>query len=147
MTITATWADLEPGTVVDREVHEAIVSTPGDVRKLVDALARPNTSEARLVHTARPQEYDEISGQLEYDNQVIVGTWGQFGYIEFFDPGHWSQPVGDPASPEWHTTTSGHFHAGTGIPVETLVEAVTEFLRTARRPTCVRWREIGGSDD
>jgi hypothetical protein len=28
MTINATWADLEPGTVIDREVHKTILVSP-----------------------------------------------------------------------------------------------------------------------
>jgi hypothetical protein len=143
MTINADWADLEPGTVIDREVHETILASPDDVQKLVDALTKPHTSEAHLVHAGRPKRYNKILNRLENDNQVFLAVTGGFGYMEYFDPNHWSQFVGDPASPEWHTTSSGYFYPGTGVSLDTLVKAVSEFLVTAERPTCVQWRECG----
>jgi hypothetical protein len=145
VTINADWADLEPGSVITRQVHRTVLVTPDDVRKLVETLAKPHTSEAHLVHTGRPKRYNTIFDEFEDDNQVFLGVVDSFGYMEYFDPDHWSQMIGDPASPEWHTTTSGYFHPGTGVSLDTLVKAVSEFLTTAERPTCVPWRECGSA--
>jgi hypothetical protein len=141
MTIDADWADLEPGTVIDRQVHQAVLASPDDVRRLVDALAQPNTSEAHLVHAGRPKRYNKILGRFEADNRVFLAVANGFGYMEFFDPEHWSQLAGDPTSPEWHTTSSGYFHPGTGVSLDTLVDAVSEFLATGERPVGMQWRE------
>jgi hypothetical protein len=141
MTITAGWADLEPGTVIVRRAHQMVLKTSEDVRDLVEILAKPDTGEAHMVHTGRPKWRNEFSDELEDDNQVFIGTCGGFWYMEYFDPTNWSQLVGDPISPEWHTVHSGHFFAGTGVSMDTIIKAITEFMVTAERPTCVEWRE------
>jgi hypothetical protein len=141
MTITARWADLEPGSTAVREHHETLLSSAADVRALMDRLSEPNTSEAHLVHNDRPQRFNELFGQHEVDHQVVVGVWRGFGYLEFIGPGHHAQLAGDPASPEWHTSASDHFPMGSGVAVDDLVAAVAEFLVTRELPTCVAWRE------
>jgi hypothetical protein len=141
MTITARWAELEPGTVIGRADHEMTVATPEDARALVGRLARPHTSEAHLTHRGRPTRPSPLLGDLRPDHKVVIAVWQGYGYMEYIDPTHWSQLVGEPATPEWHTTTSEHFGAGSGVRLDTLVDAVTEFLTTGQRPTTVAWRE------
>jgi hypothetical protein len=144
MTIDAYWADFEPpDTIIERESHESVLTTPDDVRVLVNALARPNTSEALLVHRGRPMEFNKFLGRTEIDHQVIIVVWRGYGYMEYSDPMHYSQFEGDPNSPEFHTSTSGYFYPGTGVSLDTLVGAVSEFVATGERPVCVQWRECG----
>jgi hypothetical protein len=143
VSITANWSDLEPGTMTDQESHETTLASHDDVRNLLNTLARPNTSEAYLVHEGRPTRYNPALAATEIDHGVVIAVRHGFGYMEYADPDRFSQLVGNPAAPGWHTTESGYFRPGTGVPVETLIEAVTEFLLTAQRPTCVRWREVG----
>jgi len=142
MTIIARWAELEPGTVIGRADHEMIVATHQDVRTLVDQLAHPHTSEAHLIHQNRPTRPSPLLGDLMPDHKVVIAVWRGYGYMEYTDPTHWSQLVGQPASPEWHTTTSEHFGAGSGVWLDTLIDAVTELLNTGQRPTIVTWREL-----
>jgi hypothetical protein len=62
--------------------------------------------------------------------------------LEYSDDDHdLCQPAGDPESPVFHSD-SDQFEAGTGIPIATFTKALKEFLVTARRPTCVEWREV-----
>jgi hypothetical protein len=64
-------------------------------------------------------------------------------FLEYTDPHHWCQPIGDPSSPEWHTGTGEHFRAGSGISPVELVNALSEFLTKPGRPACLTWREHG----
>jgi hypothetical protein len=145
MTIMAAWADFHPGTERERETHEVTLSTRSDVQELVDRLARPDTSEAVLTHSARPLRTNEFTGESGSDHHVVVGVFKGFGYVEYTDPDHVSQIVGEPSSPEWHTTMSDHFLAGTGVSLATLVDLIEEFRTTSVRPTIVRWRDgLGG---
>jgi Immunity protein Imm1 len=146
MTIITYWADFEPGTIIERISHETVLATPDDVQTLIDGLARPSTSEASLVHTKRPKEHNKLFDTMENDHQVIIAVWRGHGYMEYSDPKYYSQFAGDPASPEWHTSSSGYFYPGTGVSLDTLVKAVSEFLVTAERPTCVQWRECGSPE-
>ncbi|GDY33770.1 Imm1 family immunity protein [Gandjariella thermophila] len=143
MTITARWADLRPGTVTAQAEHEMTLSTSEDIRGLVERLSAAHTSEAHLVHHDRPRKVSAFGGDSRPDHHVVVGVWQGFGYIEYTDPEHWSQPIGDPNSPEWHTSTGEHFRAGSGIPITDLVNALSEFLTNPQRPACLTWREHG----
>ncbi|MGW4112242.1 hypothetical protein ACWEFJ_15310 [Actinosynnema sp. NPDC004786] len=115
MTIEAIWADFVPGTLDEREVHKDRLATRADIEGLVHRLGRPDTSEAQLIHSSRPVEVDSITGQTVPDHQVIVVVRGGFGYVEYAGEDEFCQSVGDPASPEHHTSTSGYFHPGTGV--------------------------------
>jgi Immunity protein Imm1 len=139
--ITARWSSLQAGLESDGEHHVTVLATPDDVRGLVEQLRGPDTTEAHLVHGARPRDVDEWSGDETPDHQVTIGVHAGFGYMEFIDSAHVVQIVGDPESPEWHTHSSGYFNRGSGISVDTLTDMVTEFLTTGQLPTRVRWRE------
>jgi hypothetical protein len=145
MTIEAIWAEFEPGTFNEREVHRDRLATRADIEALVHRLGRPDTSEAQLIHSARPLETDSITGGTTLDHQVIVVVRAGFGYMEYAGEDHFCQSVGDPASPEYHTTTSNYFYPGTGVPLATLVDLIEEFRATAARPTIVQWPDaLGG---
>jgi hypothetical protein len=141
-TIDARWAQLEPGTVHPRAQHHDQLTTPADVAHLVDQLAQPHTSEAYLTHQDRPQTTSTVTGRTKADHGLVVGVWDGRGYAEYHDPTHYSQTVGEPDSPEWHTVHQGHFLPGSGIRLADLTALITEFLHTAHIPTCVRWRDL-----
>ncbi|MFC6092442.1 Imm1 family immunity protein [Saccharothrix lopnurensis] len=145
MTVQVRWTDLEPGTIRHAEVHEVVLTARSDVEELVARLARPDTSEALLVHSARPLKTSSLTGGSAPDHRVVVAVGSSgFGYVEYLGPGGVDQLVGDPGSPEWHTTTGGHFPAGAGVDLATLVEVVEEFRVTAARPASVGWRDALG---
>jgi hypothetical protein len=140
MTIMATWTDFVPGTEWERATHEVELASRADVREFVDLVARPNTSEAVLMHTARPLRTNEFTGEVGSDHHVVVGFFKGFGYVEYTDIDQVSRIVGDLSSPEWRTTVSDHFPPGTGVSPATLIALIDEFRVTAARPTIVQWR-------
>ncbi|WP_367136707.1 Imm1 family immunity protein [Saccharothrix sp. HUAS TT1] len=144
MTVEAIWSDLEPGTVLSKDLHEQVLATRPDVQVFVQRLALPDTSEAQLIHSARPLETDSVTGRTIPDHQVIVAVCDGFGYIEYAGEDDFVQSVGSPDSPGWTTTASNYFHPGTGVPLTTLVDLIDEFRTTAARPTSVRWRDVLG---
>ncbi|WP_447003660.1 Imm1 family immunity protein [Saccharothrix isguenensis] len=141
MTIMATWTDFVPGTEREHATHEVELATRADVREFVDLLTRPNTSEAVLMHTGRPLRQHESTGELGSDHHVVVGFFKGFGYVEYTDRDRVSQLVGDSSSPEWRTTMSDHFPAGTGISPAAMVDLIDQFRATSTRPTIVQWRD------
>jgi hypothetical protein len=145
MKIEASWADLEPGTVLKRQFHEEMLSTRSEVEAFVHRLGEPDTGEGLLLHTTRPWRTSSLDGRSVPDHQVIVAVCDGFGYMEFSDDDHFCQCVGAPESPGWTTTTSNYFYPGTGVPLATLVDLIDEFRATAARPTIVQWRDaLGG---
>lgn len=140
MTFTAAWGrydENDPGAGTTRTV-----ATPEQVDELVRALSEENAYAARIIHDARPPVRSPLSGEPVPDHALWAGVWQGYGYLMHVDPAHdLSQPVGDPASPVYHSD-SDEFEAGTGIPVETFTEALKEFLATAQRPTRVEWRAV-----
>lgn len=116
------------------------VTTPDDVDALVGELAKETSEAAKIEHSDRPPT--TFLGTTGPDHLLGAGIWKGYGYLEYADPDHeLCQPVGDPDSPAYHSD-SDEYEAGTGIPIETFTEALKEFLATAQRPTCVRWREV-----
>lgn len=141
MTITARWADLEPGTTTTRENREMVLTTSRDVCTLIDQLGKVHTSEAHLAHANRPKRFNEWLGTDELDHQVVIDIWRDFGYMEFIDSDHNVQLIGDPTSPERHTSSSGYFYPGSGVGRDLMATVVSEFLSTGQLPNSVAWRE------
>jgi anaerobic selenocysteine-containing dehydrogenase len=99
---------------------------PEDVDALVDVLA-PDYA---------------FTASLECDRAVLEAhVQGDFGYLCYYGPEFaGAYTVGDPTSPEVTASETG-FPAGTGIPLDTFRQAITEFMDTHRVPTCVHWKD------
>lgn len=140
MTIMATWTDFVPGTERERATHEVELASRADVREFVDLLARPDTSEAVLMHTGRPLLTNGFTGEVGSDHHVVVGFFQGFGYVEFTDSDQVSRIVGEPSSPAWYTTAGDHFLPGASVAPATLIDLIDQFRATATRPAIVQWR-------
>ncbi|MFC6093945.1 Imm1 family immunity protein [Saccharothrix lopnurensis] len=81
------------------------------------------------------------SAGLHPDHEVVAAVHEHFGFLLFSAQGHTAILDGDPASPAWTTPGGHHFPTGSGAAAPTLIEAVTEFLNTQERPTCVTWHQ------
>uniref|UniRef100_UPI003F49B261 Imm1 family immunity protein n=1 Tax=Amycolatopsis sp. CA-096443 TaxID=3239919 RepID=UPI003F49B261 len=92
------------------------LATDADVTRLVELLAQPWADTALDVH--------------------LTDQWGYLQYTE--DAGHLIAD-GDPESPA--VPSEVDFPAGTGLPVEQVVTAVREFVRTGQLPDTVPWRD------
>ncbi|MFC5054314.1 Imm1 family immunity protein [Saccharothrix xinjiangensis] len=142
LTVTASWT--LHGHPQDREL-----ATPEDVARLITADIPPSV-DVMLLHHGRPMALIEVknphsstglSARLHPDHEVVTAVHERFGFLLFSTEGHTARLDGDPASAAW-TTPGGHrFPAGSGVAVPTLIEAITEFLDTQERPTCVTWRQ------
>jgi hypothetical protein len=116
------------------------VTTPDEVKALVDQLSQDTSEAAKIEHLGR--ERLTFEGESAPDHLLAAGVRGGYGYLEYVDDDHeLCQPVGDPDSPVYHSD-SDQYEAGTGVPIETFTKALKEFLATAQRPTCVEWREV-----
>ncbi|WP_433265327.1 Imm1 family immunity protein [Actinosynnema sp. CS-041913] len=122
-----------------RAGNRMTVTTSADVEALVERLAKATSQAAKIIHQARPPVRSALSGELEPDHMLWAGIWQGYGYLIFGDDEDLWFPVGDPASPVYHSD-SDEYDAGSGLPIETFTEALKEFLATAHRPTCVEWR-------
>ncbi|RKT57500.1 Imm1 family immunity protein [Saccharothrix australiensis] len=136
MSFTAYWriydeTDLRAGA-------RMTVTTPADVEVLVARLAEDTAEAAKIEHHGRARLTFE--GESAPDHILVAGVAGGYGYFEYADDDHEpSRPVGDPASPVYHSD-SDEYPAGSGLPIEAFTAALCEFLATARRPACVDWR-------
>lgn len=140
--IDARWAELVPGTVGPLAQRHTCLRSPTDVRRLVEQLAPPDTSEAYLVHAGRPRVTSSVTGRAKADHGLVIAVHDGKGYAEYSDHRRHCQTLGDPDSDEWHTTHQGHFLPGSGIPVDQLTAMVIEFLDTAELPQNVQWRDL-----
>ncbi|MEV0678265.1 Imm1 family immunity protein [Actinosynnema sp. NPDC050436] len=145
MSFTAVWPIDDPGG--GETADEMTVDTPEDVDALLRRLAEPGAGPAVVEHGDRPL-LDDTEGLLGApgrtkipDHDVAAAVHGGFGYLTYADPEHdYSTLDGEPGSPEHRSEHVDH-PAGSGVPVEVLGAALKDFLATAARPTCVRWRE------
>lgn len=132
--------------------HVADLATPEDVRQFVDLLANEGVSDAILTHSKRPRvdtaipdENDAGTFMTVPDHSVIVGVHGQRGAMSYKgNDGHAAEPVHlysrgqGPAHPVLYETEE--FPPDCEVPTEALVNALVEFLETARRPQALDWQ-------
>ncbi|SDQ22531.1 Imm1 family immunity protein [Actinopolyspora saharensis] len=141
MTIRAKHFEFEPDSTVTKNLHESTLATGSDVETFLARLLDPNANEAILTHESRPTKQHPLTGRTPPDHSLRIAVAGGYGYAEYTGPGHWCQAVGDPASPEYHTSRSETMRAGNGLSFPTLTRLVTEFLETGELPQLVTWRE------
>ncbi|GAA4870889.1 hypothetical protein GCM10023222_27430 [Saccharopolyspora cebuensis] len=116
-----------------------LIRDPEQVPELVGLLADPAADLARLIHRDRPW-WDESRRFLDHD--VYATVQDGFGYLSHQDSTRdKAYPVGDPSS-EGCEFDDDEFPPGSGLPLEAFTLAISEFLRTAERPTAVTWREF-----
>lgn len=137
MTLTATWLILDASGHSEKTMT---IRDNDDVDALIAALSEPATTDASIHHEDRsPVEFD---GEQVDDHALNAGIHGGLGYLTHGDPDH--EPafsVGASDSAEY----PGYFveyPAGSGVPVDAFLEALAEFLLTAKRPANLEWRTI-----
>ncbi|RLK60311.1 Imm1 family immunity protein [Actinokineospora cianjurensis] len=119
-----------------------VAHTPDDVDRLVALLSDPRADPAMVFHLDRPSVISEFSGKSVPDHLLWALVHRGFGYLSHYCPTHpFSLPIGDPTSPARHYDHTD-FEAGTGLALDLFTHALKEFLATAARPTCVRWRQL-----
>ena len=145
MSFTAVWPISDPDD--SDAADELTVSTPEDVDALLARLAEPDAGPAVIEHLDRDLITDTegllgAPGATKIpDHDVVAAVRGGFGYLTYADPEHDSSTLeGEAASPELRSEHVD-YPAGAGVAVEVLATALKDFLATARRPSCVRWRE------
>ncbi|EHR60595.1 Imm1 family immunity protein [Saccharomonospora cyanea] len=123
-----------------------------DVRAFIKTLADEQVGDALLTHTRRPRVEtlipDEDSpGQFltTPDHSVIVGVHGRRGAISYRGAdGHHAEPVHlyshgeEPDHPVVYETDE--FPPRCELPVESVTQALIEFLETAARPLSITWQ-------
>lgn len=150
MTIQAQYWVHEP----DRPPVEHVIelATPGQVREFVALLSSAAVSDALLTHARRPRmetlipDEDNPNAFLTVpDHSVIVGVHADRGALSYQgNDGHSPDPVhlyshGDgPERPVLYETAEFPSHCE--VSTHTLVEALVEFLRTAKRPLTSSWQ-------
>ncbi|SFE58902.1 Immunity protein Imm1 [Actinopolyspora alba] len=137
MPITAVWPIESPE---DANSGDGVTLTePDEVDGLLARLAEPNAGVATVWHESR-ELADEDEGMPDHD--VCVAVRDGYGYLSYIDVEHdLAVPEGDPAAPALRGGDV-EFPEGSGVSLDTLAEALREFLRTARRPETVTWRAL-----
>jgi hypothetical protein len=146
MSFKAVWPIYDPTDL--RAGEQAVVNSPDAVDAFVVNLSRDNAGAAMIQHQSRPLEDDSLglmgppgTGKIP-DHDVTAGVWKGFGYLSYTDPeNEYSMLAGDDKSP-MYASDYVEYPAGSGVPVEILAAALKEFLVTAKRPTCVEWRNL-----
>lgn len=145
MSFTAVWPIMKEHDA--DAADEMTVGTPEDVDALLTRLAEPGAGPAVIEHQDR-ELITDTEGLLGApgvakipDHDVAAAVHRGYGYLTYADPDHdYSTLDGEEESPEYRSEYVD-YPAGAGVPVETLAMALNEFLTTAQRPTCVRWRD------
>ncbi|MGJ7907281.1 Imm1 family immunity protein [Actinopolyspora sp. H202] len=137
MTITAVWPIDSPE---DANSGDGVTLTePDEIDGLLTRLAEPNAGVATVWHESR-ELADDDEGMPDHD--VCVAVRDGYGYLSYIDVEHdLAVPEGEPAAPALHGGDV-EFPEGSGVPLDTLAEALREFLRTAQRPESVSWRTV-----
>ena len=136
MTLEVSWKVQE----TDRtRTEKAIVSDPADIERLLVALGKDAASDALIYHQQRPR-HESPAGPMP-DHDMSAAASRGWGYLSFVDVDHGlSSLFGEAGSPEYHGEHC-HHPAGSGVRLDSLRDALIEFLNTSQRPTCVRWLE------
>lgn len=155
MTIQAQYWVHEPDQPPAEHVTE--LATPEQVREFVTQLASDQVSDALLTHTQRPRmdtlipdEDDPDAFLTVPDHSVIVGVHGDRGALSYQgNDGHDTEPVhlySHGESPEYPVLyETDEFPPYCEIPTDALVEALVEFLQTAKRPVALSWQSAHDS--
>lgn len=101
-----------------------VVSADEDVARLVELLA----------------ESWADTGSIQTDDAVLdVHVRDGWGYLLYAGADGYLITDGDPDSPEVKSETG--FAAGSGLPVERIIQALREFVHTRGLPHSVPWRD------
>lgn len=133
------------------------LATEADVREFVALLSGAHVSDAFLTHSERPRidtvmpdDSDPDEFLTVPDHSVIVGVHGDRGALSYQGAdGRGEEFVhlysrGDgPAEPVLYETEE--FPPDCEVPLGTIVEALVEFLETAKRPTSLTWQSARDS--
>lgn len=150
MTIQAQYWVHAPDRPPAEQVAE--LATPEQVHEFVTLLSSDTVSDALLTHTRRPRvetlipdEDDPEAFLTVPDHSVIVGVHGDRGALSYQgNDGHGTETIhlyshGDgPEQPVIYETDEFPPHCE--VPTATLVEALVEFLQTAKRPLTLGWQ-------
>jgi hypothetical protein len=125
------------------------MAAPADVAPFLTVLGRADADDAYLEHQGRPREIDPDDGDDSDDSDdhvMYVAVRDRWAYLRYLgpvtgvaEPRDAVVPLGDPTSPATHGTNNVDYLSGTGLPVETVAAALTEFLSTAELPTSIQW--------
>ncbi|SHG76173.1 Imm1 family immunity protein [Streptoalloteichus hindustanus] len=132
MTLEASWR------VVDGDVWRTeglTITTSEQVRQLIVALSRHDTTDARAYLPQRP-----LLPSGWPDHEIIIGVRGDRGSLLYSDGdiGGWVTLGDGPEDPPVYA--EGEFPARCEIPLPELEEALVEMVEAGRRPECVVWQ-------
>ncbi|SDR21222.1 Imm1 family immunity protein [Actinopolyspora saharensis] len=137
MTVTAVWPIDSPDAPNGGD--GVTLTDPSEVSGLLSRLAEPGAGVATVWHEHR-EPADEETGMLDHD--VCVAVRDGYGYLSYIDVEHdLAVPRGEPESPAL-VGEDVEFPAGSGVELGVLAEALSEFLRTGRRPESVDWSTV-----
>lgn len=100
------------------------LTTDVDVTRLVELLAQPWADTGTI--------------QTE-DTALDVHIHDGWGYMQYAGNAGYLITDGDPTSPA--IPSEADFPAGTGLPVDRVIAAIREFVRTGQLPETVPWRD------
>nr|MDT0659102.1 Imm1 family immunity protein [Micromonospora sp. DSM 115978] len=138
MSFVATWTILNPDGASGGD--EMVVRTADDVADLIKALQQPGATAALVRHEQRQMATDD-QGSPVPDHDVTVGVWQGFGYLTYADPTHDYETLRGADDSPGYPAHYVEYDPGTGVALDVLHAALTEFLRTGQRPTVVGWQE------
>jgi Immunity protein Imm1 len=130
----------------------AVLSTPADVDRMIDALLSNDWSDtvASVYLRERPLN---AAGVPDHELLVAVNPDDKVGGL--FYNGHQGEPaslyskgasVKADSAFYYYFGNEREFPAGSQISIETIRAAVKEFLMTGNRPTVVEWQAAPGDD-
>ncbi|MFE0023887.1 Imm1 family immunity protein [Amycolatopsis sp. NPDC059021] len=132
--------------------HVTRLSTPSDVERFAWTLSGDTVSDAIVTHEQRPRietaiPDDDAPGSFLTipDHSMIVGVHGDRAALSYRGcDGYSTEAVhlyslGDgPDHPVLYETDE--FPPRCEVPVQAMIQALTEFLHTAKRPTLIAWQ-------
>lgn len=125
MTTTALYASVPTFRDGTQNSERLPLVSDADVTRLAELLAQPWAD----------------SGSIQTDDAAldvrIVDGWG---YLQYAGDAGYLVTDGDPQSPA--APCVADFPAGTGLPVEDVIAALLEFVRTRQLPATVPWRDV-----
>lgn len=77
--------------------------------------------------------------------QLVVGVRGERGALAWYEPAETVPAHGLNHEPADYSLADMHhtpMPPGSELPIAEVLTAVSEFIRTGQRPTCVQWREF-----
>jgi hypothetical protein len=114
-----------------------VARTPDDVRQVLRRLEEEKALDARAVHQDRPR----VPPHDYFDHTVLFGVRGDVGAIMFSDQtGSWATAGDGPEEEPIYAEIE--FPPRCEIPVGRVEAALSEFLATHERPTCIDWQSV-----